>query len=74
MIRLVGKAGEPARSLQRRTTVIFALSTGCDRSKMLRFANAIIACLQYNPSVMTLDAMAAALNTSMVDLLRGAFK
>jgi len=41
---------------------------------MLRFANAIIACLQYNPSVMTLDAMAAALNTSMVDLLRGAFK
>lgn len=29
---------------------------------------------KYNPSVMTLDAIAAALNTSMVDLLRGAFK
>jgi len=28
----------------------------------------------YNPTVMTLDAIAAALNTSMVDLLRGAFK
>jgi transcriptional regulator with XRE-family HTH domain len=28
----------------------------------------------YNPSVVTLDAIAAALNTSMVDLLRGAFK
>jgi transcriptional regulator with XRE-family HTH domain len=26
---------------------------------------------KYNPSVMTLDAIAAALNTSMVDLLRG---
>jgi transcriptional regulator with XRE-family HTH domain len=29
---------------------------------------------KYNPSVMTLDAIAAALNTSMVDLLRGALK
>ena len=29
---------------------------------------------KYNPSLMTLDAIAAALNTSMVDLLRGAFK
>jgi transcriptional regulator with XRE-family HTH domain len=28
----------------------------------------------HNPTVMTLDAIAAALNTSMVDLLRGAFK
>jgi transcriptional regulator with XRE-family HTH domain len=28
----------------------------------------------YNPSVMTLDAIAAALNTSIVDLLRGALK
>jgi hypothetical protein len=26
------------------------------------------------PTVLTLDAIAAALNTSMVDLLRGAFK
>jgi transcriptional regulator with XRE-family HTH domain len=29
---------------------------------------------KYNPSVMTLDAIAAALNTSMVDLLRRALK
>jgi transcriptional regulator with XRE-family HTH domain len=29
---------------------------------------------KYNPSIMTLDAIAGALNTSMVDLLRGAFK
>ena len=29
---------------------------------------------KYNPSVMTLDAVAAALNTSMVDLLRRALK
>jgi transcriptional regulator with XRE-family HTH domain len=29
---------------------------------------------KYNPSVLTLDAIAAALNASMVDLLRGAFK
>jgi transcriptional regulator with XRE-family HTH domain len=29
---------------------------------------------KYNPTVLTLDAIAAALNTSMVDLLRGAFK
>jgi predicted transcriptional regulator len=28
----------------------------------------------YNPTVMTLDAIATALNTSMVDLLRGASK
>jgi transcriptional regulator with XRE-family HTH domain len=28
----------------------------------------------YNPTVMTLDAIAAALDTSIVDLLRGAFK
>ena len=29
---------------------------------------------KYDPSVLTLDAIAAALNTSMVDLLRGAFR
>jgi transcriptional regulator with XRE-family HTH domain len=29
---------------------------------------------KYNPTVMTLDAIAAALNTSMVDLLRRALK
>jgi transcriptional regulator with XRE-family HTH domain len=29
---------------------------------------------KYNPSVMTLNAIAAGLNTSVVDLLRGAFK
>jgi transcriptional regulator with XRE-family HTH domain len=28
----------------------------------------------YNPTVMTLDAIAAALHTSMVELLRGALK
>jgi hypothetical protein len=28
----------------------------------------------YNPTVLTLDAIAAALNTSIVDLLRGAIK
>lgn len=29
---------------------------------------------RYNPSVLTLNAIARALKTSMVDLLRGAFK
>jgi transcriptional regulator with XRE-family HTH domain len=29
---------------------------------------------KYNPSVMTLDAIAASMNASMVDLLRGARK